>query len=522
MAAKTRDNLSRRHFLAATGAAAAGAGLTLWLPRWARGSGAGSIRHVLLIYLGGGVRWMASFAASDSVRMNPWGRLPFELAPADQRQHASTPGSPWPVSRLFHLKPMSPRDHTFAQAYAKLSSTDPAHYSFSQPELKRWPGGARLPSFCSIAHQLSVIACDAYPDGPALVDHLSGQQNLFTGSTAGTVGLATVFNKVLRGRTRLPAIAVNSPGFALGVGGYAQARPLVLQNALALPATDPGRGMSEWARKFEGLLDASAAPGRPGFVQQAIEHFALDKQQGDDNIRTLVESSLKIATAPPETAFGSLTTGEPVTNGMLREAFGVSSIDIAADDILNDAYRAVGQAPYQLGGAPGWTNNPFGLSGALAVRFLQYGSPVVALTLGGFDTHSGELLDPSRTHPNQLIQFSRMLTGLEFALKRIADPDTGGTLWDSTVLVAGSEFGRQGNGIQPNGFNTGLGSDHAREQFFPVMGGPLAQTGQLLSDSGGRPFHMNSLWTALIEGMGATSDYLRPEKFPPIAGLFRR
>ena len=48
------------------------------------------------------------------------------------------------------------------------------------------------------------------------------------------------------------------------------------------------------------------------------------------------------------------------------------------------------------------------------------------------------------------------------------------------------------------------------------------ETGQLLSDSGGRAYHMNSLWTAMFEGMGAVSDYLRPEKFPPIADLFRR
>lgn len=521
-----KNSLSRRHFLAGTAAATAatwaGGGLTLWLPRFARGAGTGSIRHVILVYLNGGVRWMSSFAASDNIRMNPWGRLPFDLAPPDQREHTRTTGTPWPVSRLFHLKPMSPRDHTFAQAYAKLSSTDPSHYNFNQPELRRWPGSPKLPSFCSIAHELSVVSCDAYPGGPALVDHLSGQQNLFTGSIAGTVGMATLFNKVLQGRTRLPAIAVNSPGFALGLGSYAQARPLVLQSAMALPTSDPGKGMSDWARKYEGLLDASAVGGRPGFVQQAIENFALDKQQGDDNIRTLVENSLKLTTAPLETTFGTLLTGEPVTNGMLREALGVSSSDIDAGDILNDAYKAVGQAPYQMGGAPGWTNNPFGLSGALAVRFLQYGSPVVAFSLGAFDTHSGELIDPSRTLPNQMVQFSRMLAGLEFALKRIADPDTGGSLWDTTVIVAGSEFGRQGGGIQPNGFNTGMGSDHSREQFFPVMGGPLKQTGQLLTDGGGKAFHMNSLWTALLEGMGATSTYLPGDKFPPIPDLFKR
>lgn len=509
-----KNTLNRRHFLAGTGAAAAGAGLTLWLPKWARGAGAGSIRHVILVFLNGGVRWMTSFGATDNIKYNPWGLLPFDLAPLDQRAHTMTPGTPWSVSRMFHLKPMSPRDHTFAQAYAKLSSTDPSHYNFHQSTLSRWPGSPALPTLGQIANQISVVSCDAYPGGPALVDHAAGMQNLFTGNTTGTVGMATLFNKVLKGRTRLPAIAVNSPGFALGAGSYAQSRPLVLQSALSLPTTDPGKGLSDWARKFEAQLDSSVAQDRPGFVKQAIENFALDKQLGDENIRTLVENSLKIATAPLETAFGTLTTGEPLTNGMLREVFGVNSTDLETGDILHDAYRAVNQ--------PAWVNNPFGLSGALAVRFLQYGSPVVAFTLGSFDTHSNELLDQTRTLPNQMIQFGRMLTGLEFALKRVADPDTGGTLWDSTLVVAGSEFGRQGNGIQPNGFNTGMGSDHSREQFFPVMGGPLKQTGQLLSDSGGRAYHMNSLWTALIEGMGGVSDYLRPEKFPPIADLFKR
>ena len=60
---------------------------------------------------------------------------------------------------------------------------------------------------------------------------------------------------------------------------------------------------------------------------------------------------------------------------------------------------------------------------------------MLSFSIGSFDTHSNELLDQTRTLPNQMIQFSRMLTSLEFALKRVADPDTGGSLWDSTVVI---------------------------------------------------------------------------------------
>lgn len=511
--------INRRGFLKTSAGAAAAAGVTLWLPRFARGTGPGQIRHVILIYLGRGVRWMCSFGAQASIKQNPWGLLPWDLVPQGQAEHLSTQGTPWQMSRMFHLRPVpAVAPYGFPEAYDRLSSLDPADYNFEQPTLQRWPGQPQLPSFCSIAHQISVIHCDAYPGSPALLDHAAGQQNLFTCSTSGTNGLSTLFNAVLKGRTRLPAIAVNSPGFALGTGKYAGSRPLVLTSATALPTTDPGRNMSEWARKYEAVLDAGQGQRRQSFAAQAIANFALDKRSGDENITTLLSNSLKLATAPVTTAFGETISGEPVTNGMLREVFGVNSAEIDPSDILNDAYRSLNQPVYEPGRA-GWTNNPFGLNGALAVRFLQYGSSVVSLTVGDFDTHSNELFSTGRTHPSQMIQFSRMLTGLEFALKNIKDPDTGGSLWETTVIVAGSEFGRQGPNITDNGFNTGRGSDHSREQYFPILGGPLSQRGQLITESGGRPLHMNSIWTSLLAGMGAESDYLRPEKFPPIQGL---
>jgi uncharacterized protein (DUF1501 family) len=502
-----RYPITRRKFLAASGAA----GLTLWLPRFARGEGRGVIRHVILIHLNGGMRWLATFNAADNVRYNPYGRLPWDLAPAGYKAHAATPGSPWPVGRIFHLRPLSPRQATFDQAYARLSSMNPDDYNFNPVVLSRWPGRPRLPPLCGIAHEMTVVSCDAQPDGVAPLDHGSAQQNLFTGSTSGSVGLATLFNAALQGRTRLPAVSVGAPGFALGVGAFAQSRPLTLTSPTALPTSFPGKELSPWAREYEGLLDSGEARRRPGLAAEAIANFALEKRQGETYINTLLSESLRILTAPPNTAFGQTVLSEPVQNGMLREVFGVTSADTPADDILHDAFASMNQTA--------WTNS-FGLQGALAVRLLQNGATVVSFAEGNFDTHSGELIGPARTLSAQAIQLGRLLSGFAFALKNIRDPDTTAPLWDSTVVVLGSEFGRQGPNIGQNGFNTGRGSDHSREQFFPVLGGPLGQKGQLLAD-GSKPYHMNSIWTSLLEGMGAPSTYLRPDRFPPISGLIK-
>jgi uncharacterized protein (DUF1501 family) len=76
---------------------------------------------------------------------------------------------------------------------------------------------------------------------------------------------------------------------------------------------------------------------------------------------------------------------------------------------------------------------------------------------------------------------ARALAGLSYALERMSHPE-GGTLWDHTLVVLQSEFGR--DNLMGNGYNSGGGSDHtggpgSRYQAFPYLGGLVGQPGKM-------------------------------------------
>jgi hypothetical protein len=131
----------------------------------------------------------------------------------------------------------------------------------------------------------------------------------------------------------------------------------------------------------------------------------------------------------------------------------------------------------------------------------------------------------------QAVQLGRMLSGLSFALKNLADPaQPGANLWDSTVVLVCSEFGRGGSNIGSNGFNSPSGqndggSDHDRFCGWPILGGPVVAGGQLLTDAGnGGFFHQNRVFTTVMKAMGiddANNAYLPYGDYAPIPGLLR-
>src|SRR4029079_2970496 len=122
-------------------------------------------------------------------------------------------------------------------------------------------------------------------------------------------------------------------------------------------------------------------------------------------------------------AYGTLTDGTtPLTNAMLAEVFGLTSGGALVGDPYRDVYAAD-----QNTATPTWTatGNDYGLQAALGVRLLQMGAPVLSLTMGvTYDSHGGEVLSPQalRTKGANGVAIARTLCGLEFALKRIADP----------------------------------------------------------------------------------------------------
>ncbi|NOH27324.1 DUF1501 domain-containing protein [Vibrio mediterranei] len=93
------------------------------------------------------------------------------------------------------------------------------------------------------------------------------------------------------------------------------------------------------------------------------------------------------------------------------------------------------------------------------------GPNIVVLELGGWDTHSSQGADKGRL-ANQLNKFDQGMVALKYAL---------GEKWQSTVVIAASEFGRT---AAENGTK---GTDHGTGNAMLVMGGAV-QRSRVLSD----------------------------------------
>ncbi len=529
-------NSTRRGFLKTAGLAGAALATSLWLPRRARGGSAAPIKRVVIVHATGAVRWTASFDGQTDVTHNPWGILPWSLV-----GRGAAPK--WGFSRMLVQRPLLMNAADWAGViYPYLSSNDPAHFNVNQATLTS-PGwnSALLPTYADIAGDVAVVRLTGNPGAQFDGDHASASHTLFTGYRSGQIGLGTVLNRALKDQLGsafdtlypLPAVAVGQAAWSFGVGDYAAYRPIFLTAPTGLPTTDPGQSVAAWGRKAEQDLDTAFAASRQSFMNQAVADFINDKAAGDAHVKQLIDPSLHLYTTPAAGAapatLGTLSDGTtPVSNAMINEVFGVSSDLTPAGDILFDAFGAA-----QSTTMPTWTasTNPFGLSGALAVRLLQIGAPIVSITVGSFDTHSYEVIDPQAKHPQtvQVVQLARILTGLNFALKHIADPqDPTKTLWDSTVVITCSEFGRGGGNIGPNGFNSPSGqndggSDHDPFCGWPIFGGPVVAGGALLTDTAnGGFFHQNRVFTTVLKGLGiddAHNPYLPYGTFAPITGL---
>jgi uncharacterized protein (DUF1501 family) len=110
----------------------------------------------------------------------------------------------------------------------------------------------------------------------------------------------------------------------------------------------------------------------------------------------------------------------------------------------------------------------------LALRLFHFGCPAIFMNQGGYDMHSGE----EEGLPPRMNELNQLVSGLHTALKLMEHP-SGGTYWDHTVVVLGSEFGRTARGGR---FNSARGSDHGgdnstRWMSMPFMGGIFNEAG---------------------------------------------
>ncbi len=298
-----------------------------------------------------------------------------------------------------------------------------------------------------IANSMAVVPCvDHEPlSGGADGNHGTGLERYYTGYAGGGTSFLTMINYALRDRVAtgsnvssdaLPAFSLGSSGMALGAGIYAAYRPAVIEGTnFSRFRTSASSGLPDWATQFAGATDARMRDRQHTTHQPTVDNYIQSRA----------------ASARFDAIFG-----DPILN---------------IDDTSETPIDGLTQSQLQtlLG------NSGAGRRARLALRLFHFGCPAVYFGEGGYDMHSNEEnnLPSSMEGPNQL------LCGLNAALRAMAHPD-GGTYWDHTLVVLGSEFGRTGRG---NRFNSARGTDHnsdnaTRWMSMPFMGGAVQNNGQ--------------------------------------------
>lgn len=355
-----------------------------------------------------------------------------------------------------------------------------------------------IPAFAKITPDVAVIPCvDHTPGGIAVVDHQEGRLRIGTGAPEGQIGLLSLIGRHLPALSggwptdRAPPVEIGRSSFGLGSGDYQRVRPLAVSDARS-PLLARGAIASSAGLSARQVLDATFSQGVSGAYRARVDAFSSAKDQGSKFAALLSDPLLALGAAPEAAAGG-------FQNRDLLEIFG--------------------QAPSAR------TDPRWGLETAMALRFLQLGSPAVVITKGNFDFHDRErlLYGPVTT------DLVRQLAGLRFVLGRLDHP-AGGRYWDHTVVVVLSEFSRN-NGDPRTGFNSGDGSDHVlsqpealRNQAIALMGGPITARGKLLgaTDAAMKPlgpvYSSRSLLATFLDLLG-----IDPAPFwsdPPIRELF--
>lgn len=303
-----------------------------------------------------------------------------------------------------------------------------------------------------ISDQMAVMPCvDHEPfAGRADGNHGTGLERFQKGYVGTGNSFFTMINYGLRqryadaresGEIVLPAFSLDDSGMAVGTGKYAGYRPPVLRgDGFDSFGFDAASSLPDWARDMS---------------QKADERF---RDRVHDTDRTPIEAYMQTREATKKYSDVFNSEALKIRNGSDEKIDGISNRELAA--IFGD-----GRAGRRV---------------RLALRLFHFGSAAVYMNQGGYDYHSGE----QNALPRTLEDLNRLISGLPVALKMMQHP-AGGTYWDHTLVVMGSEFGRTARG---NKFNSARGSDHGgdlatRWMSMPVMGGLVDNAG-----NGGRRF----------------------------------
>ncbi len=299
---------------------------------------------------------------------------------------------------------------------------------------------------------MAVIPCVDHEPFAARADgnHGTGLERFHKGRVGTATSFFTMINYGLRerfeqarseGEVALPAFSLGDSGMARGAGKYAGYRPPVIQgDGFEEFGFDASSSLPEWARQMAGDADQRMKSRLIEADERRIENYVQTREATATYSEIFNSETLKIGNGSDEKIDG-------ISNAELERIFGNSG-----------TARQV----------------------RLALRLFHFGTPAVYLNQGSYDLHSGE----KDRLPDMIDELNRIISGLKVALQTMEHP-SGGTYWNRTLVVFGSEFGRTADGDK---FNSARGSDHGgdlatRWMSMPFMGGPISEGG-----NGGRSF----------------------------------
>jgi hypothetical protein len=461
-------NRDRRRLLQGLGATGVGLAFLPFLRRSLQAAPGPNARarRVLILNLAGGVRSSAAFHASPLVPFNPYGMM------------TPTTTTPFALGRLLDDSPI-----------------DLPPLPDSEYQLPGAWGGAQLPRLREIASQFSVLGTYSTDRG----DHLRARIEEPTGSAVATdpgilTRIAAAFDAA--GLTPSAPSFYLQPGalFGNGAGALTKFVPVSIQSHFSLP---------------------SQANVDPDATRQTGNSFATNELMRDKFDRELVDTRHNQAKLLAST-FGAHRIGSRVIGARLAqpdmalanantraESFGTVTLPTnqtvpLENGMLYDLFTRCSGEPYLNSG----------INAALAIRLLQLGSPAVTLDLPSFDLHSGE-----RTAAPPLYTYlGRLWAALRWLLPRIPDPSGEGSMFDRTLVLTMSDFGRD---QAPGGWNAGEGTDHGADHgcFYlahAVMGagvtpnkliGPVDNTSYNAANSAVR-YNSRELLVTILDSLG--------------------
>jgi uncharacterized protein (DUF1501 family) len=227
------------------------------------------------------------------------------------------------------------------------------------------------------------------------------------------------------------------------------------QQVLESGGTRPYELSTGWLARALAAGDAGARPMKAVALETAVPLVL----RGPAEVDTWAPSSLPEPATDLVTRLEAMYRADPALAQALARARGLREVPGMA---ANPA-RAAG-----MPGAPAGGGGRAAIALATkAAEFLQRGSQVAVLEMGGWDSHTNQAAPQGATSNN--------LRALDAALNALREGLQAPELWTRTVVLVATEFGRE---VAVNG---NLGTDHGSGGAAFVLGGAV-KGGRVIAD----------------------------------------